>query len=203
MTESTRLTPNGRGDPTAPKAVQTRRIAAWALYDWANSAFTTIVVTFIYATYFTRGFAPDEVTGTAYWSRAVALSAIIIALLSPLLGAMADKGGRRRGFLLISTLICVGGTAALAFISPTMENAVLLALTLFVLANVAFEVGGVFYNSFLPDISPPGRIGTVSGLGWGVGYTAGIVSMIVALLAFVGFGGGEPGWGCLRRTGGM
>jgi UMF1 family MFS transporter len=161
------------------------------MYDWANSAFTTIVVTFIYATYFTRAFAPDEVTGTAYWSRAVALSAIIIALLSPLVGAMADRGGRRRSFLLISTLICVGGTASLAFISPAMENAVLLALALFVVANVAFEVGGVFYNSFLPDVSPPGRIGTISGLGWGVGYTAGIVSMIVALLAFVGFGGGD------------
>ncbi len=176
----------------APVRGQTRRIVSWTLYDWANSAFTTIVVTFVYSTYFTRAFAPDEVTGTAYWSRAVSLSAVLIALLSPVVGAMADRGGRRRSFLLVSTLVCVAGTAALAFIAPGLPHAALLALAVFVVANVAFEVGGVFYNSFLPVIAPPGRIGMLSGLGWGVGYTAGIVSMLLALFAFVGFGDTDP-----------
>jgi UMF1 family MFS transporter len=171
---------------------QTRRVASWALYDWANSAFTTIVVTFVYSTYFSRAFAPDEVTGMAYWSRAVSISALLVAVLSPLVGAMADRGGRRRPYLLISTLLCVAATTGLAFVSPAMEKGVLLALGVFVVANVAFEVGGVFYNSFLPDVAPPGKIGAVSGLGWGVGYTSGIVSMVLALLAFVGFSGGEP-----------
>ncbi len=182
-------------------AVKKRRIASWTLYDWANSAFTTIVVTFIYSAYFAASFAEDKVIGGAYWGYAVALSAVIIALLSPVVGAMADRGGRRRSFLFISTLVCVAGTAGLAFVSPSMNNAALIALTVFVVANVAFEVGGVFYNSFLPDVAPPGKIGTISGLGWGVGYTAGGVSMVVALFAFVGFGGDawlglstEDGW---------
>lgn len=169
-----------------------RRILAWTLYDWANSAFTTIVVTFVYSTYFTQSFGPDEVAGTSYWSWGVAVSAILVALLSPVVGAMADRGGNRRGFLAVSTLVCVTATALLAFIAPSAPHAVFLALAVFVVANVAFEVGGVFYNSFLPDISPPGRIGTISGLGWGVGYLAGILSMLLALVAFVGIGDVTP-----------
>jgi len=180
----------------------TRRIVAWTLYDWANSAFTTIVVTFVYSTYFTQAMAPDEVTGTTWWSRAVSLSAVIVALLSPVVGAMADQGGKRRRYLVVSTLVCVAATALLAFVGPGTPHAALLALTVFLVANVSFEVGGVFYNAFLPVIAPEGRIGTISGIGWGVGYTAGILSMLLALLAFVGFGGGEP-WLPLSTEGGF
>ena len=73
-----------------------RTITAWCFYDWANAAFTTLVVTFVYATYFTKAIAPDEVTGTAWWSRAVAITALVVAFLGPVLGAMADQGGLRR-----------------------------------------------------------------------------------------------------------
>jgi UMF1 family MFS transporter len=182
---------------------QTRQIAAWTLYDWANSSFTTIVVTFVYSAYFASGMVGDEVLGTAYWSRAISISAVFIAILSPILGAMADRGGKRRRFLVLSTLVCVVFTALLAFVSPSTPHAVLLALTLFVIANVAFEVGGVFYNAFLPVIAPPDRVGTVSGLGWGVGYTAGILSMVVALLAFTGIPGGPDPWLSLSTEGGF
>ena len=72
---------------------QPRVIWAWALYDWANSAFTTLVVTFVYSTYFTKAMAPDEVTGTTWWSRAVVVSALLTSLLSPILGAAADRAG--------------------------------------------------------------------------------------------------------------
>ncbi len=180
---------------------RTRRIAAWTLYDWANSAFTTIVVTFVYSAYFAGAFVDDEVTGGTYWGRAISLSAVFIAVLSPIVGAMADRGGRRRFFLMASTFVCVGGTAALAFISPTMDHAVILALGIFVVSNVAFEMGTVFYNSFLPDVSPPGRIGTISGLGWGAGYVAGIISMLIALLAFVGLGGRDAWLGLSTADG--
>lgn len=173
---------------------QGRRIAAWTLYDWANSSFTTIVVTFVYSAYFARGMVGDEVRGPTYWSWAISISAVFIAVLSPVVGAMADRGGKRRRYLMVSTLVCVTFTALLAFVSPTTPNAVFLALALFVVANVAFEVGGVFYNAFLPVIAPPDRVGTISGLGWGVGYTAGIVSMILALLAFTGIPGGPDPW---------
>ncbi|MFC1791871.1 MFS transporter, partial [Gemmatimonadota bacterium] len=173
---------------------QTRRIAAWTMYDWANSAFTTIVVTFLYSRYFAGEMVSDGVLGTAYWSRAVSISAVFIAIISPIVGAMADRGGKRRRFLIISTMVCVLFTALLAFVSPSTPHAVLLALSLFVVANVAFEVGNVFYNSFLPVIAPPDKVGTISGIGWGVGYTAGIVSMIIALLAFTGIPGGMSPW---------
>ena len=130
--------------------------------------------------------------GSSIWGWAVSVSAVFIALLSPVVGAMADKGGKRRKYLVISTLVCVVGTVVLAFISPTMPNAILLAMSVFVIANVGFEVSGVFYNSFLPVVAPPDKVGRISGIGWGVGYTAGIVSMIIALFAFVGFAGGDP-----------
>jgi MFS transporter, UMF1 family len=158
---------------------------SWAMYDWANSAFTTLVVTFIYATYFTQAMAPDENTGTALWSRAVAISAITVALLSPLLGAAADRSGSRKRFLAISTVICALATMALAFVAPGMEHAALIALVLFVVAEVAFEAGNVFYNAFLPNIASPERIGRVSGYGWGLGYVGGLVCLGIALIAFV------------------
>ena len=170
----------------APKGFPTARTGvAWALYDWANSAFTTLVVTFVYAAYFTAAIAPDEVTGTGQWSRAVAVSGITIALLSPLLGAMADRSGHRRRYLAAATWICCAATAALTFVSPGMEHAVLLALVLFTVANVAFELGGVFYNAFLPEIAPKERMGRMSGWAWGLGYAGGLVCLALALLVLV------------------
>ena len=167
-------------------------IAAWCTYDWANSAFTTLVVTFIYSTYFVQAFADDPDTGTAFWSRGIVVSSILIAVLSPVLGAAADRGGARRKFLIISTLVCVAATTVLAFITPGQSNAVLTALTVFVIANVAFEVGMVFYNAFLPAVVSPERIGRVSGYGWGLGYAGGLVCLVVALLVFVGLPGSDP-----------
>jgi UMF1 family MFS transporter len=152
-----------------------RSIFAWALYDFANSSFTTLVVTFVYATYFTQAVAPDEISGTALWSRAITVSALIVALASPVLGAAADRGGYRKRFLLAAT-------TALYFIVPGRIAA---ALTLFVIANVSYELGQVFYNAFLPDITPADHIGRVSGFGWGLGYVGGLLSLAVALVAFV------------------
>ena len=173
---------------------------AWTLYDWANSSFTTIVVSFIYSGFFTQVMVGDDVLGQALWGRAVSVSALIIAALSPIVGAMADRGAKRRKYLIISTLVCVAGTSVLAFVSPDQPHAILLALTVFVIANVGYEISGVFYNSFLPVVAPPDKVGTISGIGWGVGYTAGIVSMIIALFAFVGFAGGDP-WLSLSTEG--
>ncbi len=169
-----------------------RTLAAWCTYDWANSAFTTLVVTFIYSTYFVQAFVDDVGRGTALWSRGIVISSILIALLSPLLGAAADRGGARRKFLIISTLVCVAASTALAFVTPDQSNAVLKALALFVIGNVAFEVGMVFYNAFLPAIVSPERIGRVSGYGWGLGYAGGLVCLVLALLFFVGLPGLVP-----------
>jgi UMF1 family MFS transporter len=158
---------------------------SWAFYDWANSAFTTLVVTFIYSTYFTQAMAPDEVTGTAWWSRAVAASAILTGLISPVLGAAADRAAARKVFLGATTAVSIAATTLLAFVSPSMSGAPLIALALFVVADMAFETGYTFYNAFLPSIASPERIGRVSGYGWGLGYAGGLVCMGIALVGFV------------------
>ncbi len=165
-------------DQTESTRGRPRVVGAWALYDFGSSAFNTLVVTFVYSTYFTRAFAADVVTGTALWSRAVAVSAILVALASPVLGALADEGGHRKRFLFIATAIAVLGAAALFAIPPP---AVMLALTVFVVANVAFESANVFYNAFLPDVADRRNIGRVSGFGWGLGYVGGIAALLLAL----------------------
>ncbi|HEX5419933.1 MAG TPA: MFS transporter [Gammaproteobacteria bacterium] len=167
-----------------PKVAQTRRraIVSWALYDFANSPFTTLVVTFVYATYFTQAIAADAIHGTALWSRGITTTAIIVALCSPLFGALADRGGYRKLFVVLTTIICAAATALLYFVLP---GQVFFALALFVVANVAFEFAGVFYNAFLPDIAPHERIGSISGLGWGLGYFGGLAALVIALVGLV------------------
>jgi UMF1 family MFS transporter len=169
-----------------PEAAGNRpAIAAWCLYDWGNSAFTTLVVTFIYSSYFTQAIAADELTGTSQWAQAVGISAVLIGILAPVLGVAADKTGRRKQFLAATTIVSVVATVALAFVAPGTPNAVWWALGAFVVANVGFELGIVFYNAFLPIIASPAQVGRVSGLGWGVGYIGGLACMMVALLGFI------------------
>jgi len=196
MTTAESTVPPGRDVPKV--------LWSWSMYDWANSAFTTLVVTFIYSTYFTQGMVDDPKQGALWWSRAVAISAIVTALASPFLGAAADRGGARKRFLIISTTLCVIATTILAFISPAMANGPLIALVVFVVADIAFEVGNVFYNAFLPSIASPARIGRVSGSGWALGYVGGMVCMGIALVGFVAdvpwFGmSTEDGWN-IRAT---
>jgi UMF1 family MFS transporter len=141
-----------------------------------------LVVTFVYATYFTQAIAHDPIAGTVLWSRAIALTAVVVAVCSPILGALADRGGYRKLFVLLSTLFCVAATMALYFVLPGQVWA---ALALLVAANVAFEFGTVFYNAFLPDLSPPERIGRISGYGWGLGYLGGLLALGVALVTLI------------------
>ena len=166
---------------TAP-SYDRRAVFSWSLFDFANSSFTTLVVTFIYATYFTKGIAADEVTGTGQWSLAVTLTALTVALLSPYVGAIADRGGYRKRFLLISTVTCIAGTVLLFF---PQEGEVFFALSVFVIANVAFEMANVFYNAYLPEIAPQSKIGRISGYGWALGYLGGLLCLVVALFALV------------------
>jgi UMF1 family MFS transporter len=165
--------------------LERRRILAWCLFDWANSPYTTLIVTFVYSAYFAQTFAPDPVTGTAWWSRAVATAGIIVALLAPLLGALADRSGQRLRFLAVATTVCVLATGTLSFVAPGTRAAAFLALTVFVLADVGFELGMLFYNALLPTIARPGQIGRVSGFGWALGYAGGLVALVLALVGFV------------------
>jgi UMF1 family MFS transporter len=155
-----------------------REIWAWSLYDFANSAFTTLVVTFIFSAYFTQAIAADPDHGTVLWSRAVNISALIVAISTPLLGAIADFSGRKKAFLLWLTVLCVVFTALLFFVKPGMTTT---AILLFIVANVGFEACNVFYNAFLPEIATKETIGRVSGYGQALGYAGGLICLVIAL----------------------
>jgi UMF1 family MFS transporter len=157
-------------------------IGSWACYDFANSPFTTLVLTFVYATYFTQMIASDPITGTVLWSRAIALSALIVAVFSPIFGAFSDRLGYRKIWLIFFTVMCAAATAGLYGILP---GQVIAALILVVIANTSYEFSMVFYNAFLPDIVPMERIGRVSGYGWGLGYLGGLLALIFVLIALI------------------
>ena len=159
-----------------------KEIWSWCFYDFGNSAFTTLVITFIYSTYFTKAIAENEIDGTYLWSQAIAITAVIVSLLSPILGAIADKGGYRKIFLTLTTYMSIGATALLFF---PIKGQILFALILVVIANVNFELGGVFYNAYLPEIVSRKKIGRISGIGWGAGYLGGLLAMLVAMIGFV------------------
>jgi UMF1 family MFS transporter len=177
MAGTERLAPAG---PTADR----RAVVAWCLYDWANSAFPTIVQTFVFSTYFVTLVAADPEVGNAQLGLANTLAAAAIALFSPVIGAIADQSGRRKPWLLLLTLVSVVATAGLWFIQAEPAD-VALGLVLFGVATLGFELGTTFYNAMMADMVPTERLGRVSGWGWGAGYAGGLACLIVGQYAFV------------------
>ena len=169
---------------TDAKPKTTRGLVSWALYDWANSPFATLIVTFVFSVYFSLGIVGDEIRATQLWGNAVSISALIIAVMAPILGAIADAGGPRKPWLLGFTALCVVGSAMLWGAGPE-ERFIAWALIWFVIANVGFEFGVVFNNAMLPDLVSRSRLGRWSGWAWGLGYIGGLAAIIVALVAFV------------------
>ena len=158
-----------------------KEVISWSLYDFANQPFTTVIVTFVYGAFFTSVIASDEKIGTLLWTQGIAVSAIIVALLSPFLGALADKGGYRKFFLILFTWICAIFSILLYF--PKAGD-VYWALSLFVVANIAFEMGSVFCNSYLPDLSNDTNRGKISGFAWGLGFVGGLIALALSLFFF-------------------
>ena len=166
-------------------AVQMGRArVAWCLFDWANSPFPTVIITFVFSAYFTKAIVGDPVQGAALWGYAMAASAFAVAILGPLCGAVADAGGRRKPWLLACTGITVIGGAALWYATPDPSSA-LWALVWVALANAGFELGMVFYNAMLPGITSRDRIGRLSGWGWALGYAGGLACLVLALFGLV------------------
>lgn len=159
--------------------VEKREVASWCLYDFGISAFNTLIVTFIFSVFFIRTIHGDEDAGTVVWTWAVNISAIVVAVTTPVLGAIADFSQRKKLFLLIATLQTAIFTAILFFMGPGMAVP---AAIVFVIANVGFEGGQVFYNAFLPEISTSKTIGRISGYGWALGYIGGLLALILALI---------------------
>jgi UMF1 family MFS transporter len=166
-----------------PPAIR-RALVSWCLFDWASSAFPTIVTTFLFSAYFTDYVAATHAAGQSLWSFANGLAALAVALASPILGAIADQGGRRKPWLFALTLLSVATTAALWFVRPD-PGMVVYALVVAAVATLGFELGFAFYNAMLPDLVPSGRLGRVSGWGWGLGYAGGLSCLALSYLVFV------------------
>ena len=161
-----------------------RAVASWCFYDWANSAFPTVIGTFIFGTYFTKAIAETPEIGAAQWGLALGVSGVVVAVFSPFFGAIADQQGRRKPWLGGFTAMCVIATALLWYATPE-SSSVLWALIFVAVASAAFEFTMVFYNAMLPEIAPKSHVGRLSGLGWGLGYVGGLAALALCLVGFV------------------
>lgn len=153
-----------------------REIFGYCLYDFANSSYTTLITTVAYALYFKQVVVGEGGNGEFLWSLAKAGAMVILILTSPVLGALADHSGRKKAFLLLTTVQTVTACAALWFVTP---GAIGLGIVLFVIGTVGFEGGYVFYNALLPEITTSRNIGRISGLSWGTGFVGGLVALVV------------------------
>lgn len=152
------------------------KIFIWSLFDFANTSFSIVVVTFLYAVYFKKTIAQGLPIGDLYWSIGTSLSMIITAFIAPVLGAIADYSAGKKRFLLFFTILCIVSTSLLYFVG---EGKVFWGIMIFVLANVGFEAGLVFYDAFLPEITSPKNYGRVSGYGFGMGYLGSLVTLAI------------------------
>jgi UMF1 family MFS transporter len=154
------------------------KIFVWTLFDFANTSYSIVIVTFLFAVYFKNVVADGKPIGDFYWGLGTSISMLITAIISPVLGAIADFSAGKKRLLLFFTLLCIVTTSLLYFVGA---GDIYLALLLFILANIGFEAGLVFYDSFLPEIAKPKNYGRVSGYGFAMGYLG---SLTVLALAF-------------------
>jgi UMF1 family MFS transporter len=167
-----------RGAGALNPGVKKREVWAWAMYDFANSGYTTVIITAVYNAFFVAVIAGNAPWASFAWSTALAVSYAAIMLTGPLLGAYADLHGAKKKLLLLSTLGCVAGTALLAWPSP---GQVALAMALIAFGNFFFGSGENLIAAFLPELARGRAMGKVSGWGWGLGYVGGLLVLAIAL----------------------
>lgn len=173
---------------------------SWALFDWANQPFFTVVTTFIFGPYFVNVMIGDPVAGQSAWAFTQSAAGIIIAVLSPFLGAMADAGGRRKPYVFFFQLLLFAGCTGLWWAYPHRPDLAGPIGCAMVLASVGAEMSIVFNNAQLPSLVRPERIGWLSGFGWGLGYVGGLIALFV-VLAFQLTRGTDPAFTLERLTG--
>ena len=161
-----------------------KKLFNFALYDFANSAFTTIIITFIFSTYFAKQIAPNPVLGQSYWGWAIGITGLLVALIGPLIGSFADKKNCTEFFIKLFTIICIILTSFLWFSKPS-EKYLLYTLIIVALANFFYELSLIFYNSILKRISNYNNLGKSSGFSFALGYIGGILILIVCIKIFI------------------
>jgi MFS transporter, UMF1 family len=168
----------GRVDSALNPGVAKREVVAWAMYDFANSGYTTVVLTAVFNAYFVSVIAGNAPWATFAWTAALSVSYAIVMFLGPVAGAWADAHAGKRRVLVVSTLVCIAGTAALAGCSP---GAVPYAVVFIIVSNVAYALGENVIAAFLPELARPEALGKVSGWGWSLGYFGGILALGISL----------------------
>ena len=157
----------------------------YGLYDFANSSYTAIIITFVISTYFAKQIVGDVQLGAAYWQWTAGICGILIALTGPFLGNLADK--KKNGqiyYLQIFTYLCIFITCLFWFSKPN-SNFILYTLIIFLLSNFCYEISLIFYNSLLKKISSEKDIGTTSGIGFGLGYLGTVPILLLVLYVFI------------------
>ncbi|RLC98831.1 MAG: hypothetical protein DRI46_10630 [Chloroflexi bacterium] len=161
----------------ANQSSSSRRRWLWYLYDVGNSAYAAVVILAIYAAYF-KGHVVGGAEGSRLWGISVGIAMLVVALISPVLGVIADHTGQKKRFLSYFTALSVTCTALLYFVQ---KGDILLGMVLFILAEIGYRGGQVFYNSLLPEVAEQDEIGRVSGNGWAIGLMGGIVCLFLVL----------------------
>lgn len=174
--------PQSSGADSRPATYPPRRsVVAWIFFDWAAQPFFTLVTTFVFAPFFAAALARDAAQGQALWGYATGLAGLTIALLSPLLGGIADRTGPRKPWIAVFGAMLVAGSAMLWYARPGSPWAVPIALCGFVIATIGAEFATIFNNAMMTRLVPPERLGRLSGTGWAVGYLGGLVSLALTL----------------------
>jgi len=161
-----------------------KKVLNFALYDFANSAFTTIIITFIFSTYFAKQIAPNPVLGQSYWGWAIGITGILVALIGPFIGSFADKKNYTEFFIKLFTITCIILTCFLWFSKPS-EKYLLYTLVIVAFANFFYELSLIFYNSILKRISNSNNLGKYSGFSFALGYIGGILILIICVKIFI------------------
>ncbi|MFP5417665.1 MAG: MFS transporter [Gammaproteobacteria bacterium] len=165
--------------------VRRREVWAWAMFDFANSGYTTVVITAVFSAYFVSVVAGKAPWATFAWTLALSVSYALVMLTAPLIGAYADAHASKKKLLWLTTLGCVGATALLYFAAP---GALVLAIAALVISNYFFGTGENLIAAFLPELARPRALGRISGWGWALGYVGGLVSL-GASLAYITWAG--------------
>lgn len=157
-----------------------REIFSWAMFDFANSSYTTVVITAVFSAYFVDYIVPkDSTMKDSSWSIAIATSTILALVLSPFAGAVCDLSGRKKRYLTYSTILCAITTALLYFVGAGDVWQTILLITI---SNAAFMLSETFCGSFLPDLANKENMGLISGIGWGLGYFGGLASLAAVMV---------------------
>src|SRR3569833_1180245 len=156
-------------------------VIGWIFFDWAAQPYFTLITTFVFAHYFATRIAPDPATGQSLWGFATSIAGFLIAFLSPVMGAIADAGGRRKPWIAAFGALLVIGSSMMWIGKPGDPSVIVPVLIAFGIATIGAEFATVFNNAMMPYLVPPEKIGRLSGTGWATGYVGGIVSLVLVL----------------------